>query len=450
MHKMKSFADAMAVAGAPISDDELVDYIITGLGKAYNPLAENLTLANRSVPYAEFYSAMLSFESLQASQGQDAEWSSSANAATRPTSVADRPMQLSGGPYVPSYGHQSQGHNGGNGGGNYYRPDNGRNGGGRGGGNGGGCNGSGGNGRNGGGNGGNGRRNRPRCQLCGYWGHAAADCRNCFDRDYRGNNSRAGNSASTSNNNNNPHWYMDTGATDHLTSDLERLHMHERYGGTDQVQVANGMGLSISHIGHSNLAGSSLKLKNILHVPRISQHLLSVSRLVADNYVFVEFHRNFFLVKDKATRRILLHDRSKGGLYPVPLAHVSSTSSRCASASVKVTASRWHQRLGHPTNNVVKDIVGSNKLVCSLDSTSSVCDACQRAKSRQLPYTSSSRVSTMPLELVHSDVWGPACASSGGTSIMLALSMIILAFAGSILSKINLMLSRCFMLFRPM
>jgi hypothetical protein len=92
MHKMKSFADAMAAAGAPISDDELVDYIIAGLGKAYNPLAGNLTLANRSVPYAEFYSAVLSFESLQASQGLDAEWSSSANAATRPTSVADRPM----------------------------------------------------------------------------------------------------------------------------------------------------------------------------------------------------------------------------------------------------------------------------------------------------------------------------------------------------------------------
>ena len=43
-----------------------------------------------------------------------------------------------------------------------------------------------------------------------------------------------------------------------------------------------------------------------------------------------------------------------------------------------------------------------------------VCDACQRGKSRQLSYTASSRVSTMPLELIHSDVWGPAVSSSGG------------------------------------
>ena len=200
-------------------------------------------------------------------------------------------------------------------------------------------------------------------------------------------------------------WVVDSGATDHLTSDLERLHFHERYGGKDQVQVANGAGLSISHIGHSNLAGSSLRLRNILHVPHINQHLLSVYRLVTDNDVFVEFHRFFFLVKDKATKRILLHDRSHGGLYPIPLSRASSTSTRQASSSVKTTPSQWHQRLGHPTNNVVQNIVRSG-LVCSSESQTSVCDACQRAKSRQLPYNLSHRVSTMPLELVHSDVWG--------------------------------------------
>ncbi|KAK1612057.1 hypothetical protein QYE76_035730 [Lolium multiflorum] len=34
MHMMKSLADSMAAAGSPISDDDLVDYIITGLGSA--------------------------------------------------------------------------------------------------------------------------------------------------------------------------------------------------------------------------------------------------------------------------------------------------------------------------------------------------------------------------------------------------------------------------------
>jgi histone deacetylase 1/2 len=82
--------------------------------------------------------------------------------------------------------------------------------------------------------------------------------------------------------------------------------------------------------------------------------------------------------------------------------------------SAGATSQRWHQRLGNPSNNVVQNIVRTNELSSSpSDNTSLVCDACQRAKSHQLPYSLSSRVSTVPLELIHSDVWGPASVSSG-------------------------------------
>ena len=37
MHKMKGLADIMATAGAPITDDELIDHILTGIGSAFNP-----------------------------------------------------------------------------------------------------------------------------------------------------------------------------------------------------------------------------------------------------------------------------------------------------------------------------------------------------------------------------------------------------------------------------
>ena len=122
-------------------------------------------------------------------------------------------------------------------------------------------------------------------------------------------------------------------------NDLDRLHFHERYGGKDQVQVANGAGLSISHIGHSTIPGSSLRLRNILRLPHIHQHLLYVYRLVLDNDVFVEFHHFFFLVKDTATKKILLHGRCHGGLYPIPFGRASSSSTRQASLSVKTTPS---------------------------------------------------------------------------------------------------------------
>jgi histone deacetylase 1/2 len=85
-----------------------------------------------------------------------------------------------------------------------------------------------------------------------------------------------------------------------------------------------------------------------------------------------------------------------------------------------VLASRSQRRSGTsvlviPTNDVVQNIVKHHDLPCLPSSYSVlVCDACQRAKSHQLPYTASHRVSTMPLDLIHSDVWGKAIASSGG------------------------------------
>jgi hypothetical protein len=76
MHMMKSLADTMAAAGVPISNDELVDYIITRLGSAFNSIAASLTVGNQSVPYTAFYAHIISFEALQAQQAQAEGWTS--------------------------------------------------------------------------------------------------------------------------------------------------------------------------------------------------------------------------------------------------------------------------------------------------------------------------------------------------------------------------------------
>jgi hypothetical protein len=63
---------------------------------------------------------------------------------------------------------------------------------------------------------------------------------------------------------------------------------------------------------------------------------------------------------------------------------------------------------------IVEQIVRKNNFLSSEESVSqSVYDACQQAKSHQLPYHSSMSASKFPLELVYSDVWGPATESVG-------------------------------------
>jgi histone deacetylase 1/2 len=97
---------------------------------------------------------------------------------------------------------------------------------------------------------------------------------------------------------------MDSGATDHITSELEKLTVRDKYRGGDQVHVANGSGMKISHVGHSIVQSPTrdLHLNNILHVPSASKNLVSVHQLTRDNNAFVEFHPDNFFIKGRQRR----------------------------------------------------------------------------------------------------------------------------------------------------
>jgi hypothetical protein len=117
-----------------------------------------------------------------------------------------------------------------------------------------------------------------------------------------------------------------------------------------------------------------------------------------------------FFTEDRESRRTLLQGRSKGVLYP--LSHGSTTPSpvKQALSANKVSKSRWHDRLGHPSTTIVRFVLSKNSLPSSSDSFEELgCDAYQLAKSHQLPYSISSSASKTPLELIFSDVWGLAC-----------------------------------------
>lgn len=82
---------------------------------------------------------------------------------------------------------------------------------------------------------------------------------------------------------------------------------------------------------------------------------------------------------------------------------------------MKVSISTWHQRLGHPVDQLVQQVISRSQLpLSSSDNKVGVCESCQVSKSRQLTFRESSRVSTHPLELVHSDVWSSPILSSNG------------------------------------
>jgi hypothetical protein len=131
-------------------------------------------------------------------------------------------------------------------------------------------------------------------------------CWYCFDEDFIPD-SRVTAMASSSNGAN-PNWYLDSGATDHITGELEKLTMHERYHGTDQIRAANGAGMDIVHVGKSVLPTITrpLHLNHVLHVPNTHKQLISIHRFNLDNNTFIELHPFFFLIEDQVTRKVLL------------------------------------------------------------------------------------------------------------------------------------------------
>jgi hypothetical protein len=83
---------------------------------------------------------------------------------------------------------------------------------------------------------------RPTCQVYDKKGHTAIECWYRFDESYGANNKSAGSAYGMDTN-----WYVDSGASDHVTGDLEKLSTRDRYGGKDQIKTANDSCMEITH-----------------------------------------------------------------------------------------------------------------------------------------------------------------------------------------------------------
>jgi hypothetical protein len=258
---------------------------------------------------------------------------------------------------------------------------------------------------------------RPTCQVYKNVKHTADQCWHRFDEEYMPEDWHVVVAATHSFNDNN--WYTDLGATDHITRDLEKLAICDKYTGNDQIHTASGRDMAINHIGYSTIHTlcSQLMLNKILHVPQALKNLISVHRLASDNNIFLEFHPRFFCIKDLYTRSLLVKGPCQGGLYPLPSSSFKKLAfgvNKLACGVIKPSIDRWHSRLGQPATSIVQRVIKEFNLPCLVSKqTDSVCNACKQAKSYHLPYPKSTSTSSHPLELVFSDVWGATPESVG-------------------------------------
>ncbi|KAL5825255.1 hypothetical protein ACOSQ3_021318 [Xanthoceras sorbifolium] len=115
-------------------------------------------------------------------------------------------------------------------------------------------------------------------------------------------------------------WYADSGGFNHVTSDLGNFLNYKAYFGGEKLAVGSGDQLEIKHVGNMAIYSHTsprvkLHLTQVLYVPQIAKNLLSISWFNANNNALAKFVDGCCLIKDKVTKKILLRDVLKDGLY---------------------------------------------------------------------------------------------------------------------------------------
>jgi hypothetical protein len=245
-------------------------------------------------------------------------------------------------------------------------------------------------------------------------------------------------------------WLIDSGATMHLCNTREWFTSFQP-DSTKKVIVGDGrvipvMGRGCIHMELSTLDGRTSvgKFDDVLFVPDIAVNLLSVSRLTNAG-LQLSFRRDHCLIR--SPQGVLLaraHKENSGQLYriltqplqePTCSANFSDSTNSTGSSqstSIGISLQLAHERMGHLNFQALTRLQSQGMATgvswrSTLQQNSAHCESCSMGKSHRasMPHSSTeSHRATELLELVHTDVWGPAQVKSLGGSFVYFVSFI--------------------------
>ena len=249
------------------------------------------------------------------------------------------------------------------------------------------------------------------CQLYDKVGHSAKVCRSRPRLPAQSHWPQANLTTTPTTSDHN--WIVDSGASHHITSDLQNLSIHNNYGGTEDIIIGDGKGIPITHTGSTllNSPTTTFTLDDVLCAPYIKRNLISVSQFCKQNNTSIEFFPNSFLVKDLSTGASLVQGQSKDNVYEWP--SLPQIQQPTAYSSVAASIDVWHRRLGHPSLPIQNKLLSRYSLpTLTNNRVATYCDACLHNKSHRLSFSVSSISCSKPFEIIYTDVWGPAPVTS--------------------------------------
>ncbi|KAH9796154.1 retrovirus-related pol polyprotein from transposon RE1 [Citrus sinensis] len=157
-------------------------------------------------------------------------------------------------------------------------------------------------------------------------------------------------------------WIIDSGATDHMTGCIHFFSSYAPSPDHFKVRIADGSLSVVAGMGTIKITPSII-LKSVLHVPKLSCNLLSVSKITKDLNCVAHFSHSSCEFQDLISGRRIGSAREHGGLYYFEdfnvnkQAHTADCGSLSMSREQKIML--WHRR---PFAMIHSDIWGPSRV----------------------------------------------------------------------------------------
>ncbi|GJS42345.1 putative RNA-directed DNA polymerase [Tanacetum coccineum] len=210
----------------------------------------------------------------------------------------------------------------------------------------------------------------PKCKFCHKKGHTQKDCpkfkewlakKGIFE-SFMINESFNINVPINS-------WWIDSGSMVHIANSLQGFRTIRRLERNQRtVKVGNGVDLNVEAIGTLSLileGGFCLNLYGTLYVPSMTRNLISVSKLIIDDFIFTFGYNNVYISLNSC---VVGNGCLEGNLFKLCLDNHFSESLLSFNVNENVNQNKrkqdletlsklWHQRLGHILRDIMTRLV---------------------------------------------------------------------------------------------
>lgn len=207
-------------------------------------------------------------------------------------------------------------------------------------------------------------------------------------------------------------WYVDNGATSHISNDCSCFRTFQPFSTAHSVTTANGEKIEAIGIGEVDVEAAiqgkwhKITLADVWCVPGIKRNLFSVLA-AQDKHSDSKFISSPEVCNFKINNEVkLIGARQRhGGLFKLALRSLGTTSNEINTVSKEKLLQLYHERFGHQNKRHVKSLL-SRELNINVEMDSELCEGCIYGKAHRLPFGTRSRA-TEPGERIHTDVCGP-------------------------------------------